>query len=471
MSRRSDSRGKGKTFSRRNLLRGIGGATLALPFLEALAPEEAKAENGGYAPYAIFCRQANGVAQEVGDEPERFFPNTLGALTQAGLEMQSDRAVSLLSEYADKLTILRGVNFGFPGNGCGHSGGGNQVLTAARVSSSPSGNESLAEGESIDNLIARELQPDGVEPLTLYAGKMSGYINEVLSYRGPQQLRPAERNPFNAYMDLFGLSSLSPEALEKLRASRMSVNDLVRGAMQRLLSRTDLSLADRDRLDLHFSAIRDLEVNMTCELPQMDVDAMEGIQDGLGDSDNVITITKMQMDIIALACACGAIRSATLQIGDGNDSTQYTINGVKQYSFHWISHRIQGDGSDGVAIPDADVLHHEIDKIHMDMFKHLLDRLSSYSLGNGTLLDSGIAIMTNDLANKYHSYNNVPFVCAGSCNDFLRTGHYIDAGGVTNNKLWNTVATAVGVRKDNGDPVDDFGDASLEPGLIDAMLA
>lgn len=463
-----------RKISRRHLLRGIGGVTLALPFLEALAPDEAHAENGGYAPFAIFCRQANGVAQEVGGgspEPERYFPSTLGPLTQSGLEAESDRAVSLLSAYADKLTILRGVGFGFPGNGCGHSGGGNQVLTAARVSETPSGNESLAEGESIDNLIARKLQPEGVEPLTLYAGKMGGYINEVLSYRGPQQLRPAERSPFNAYMDLFGLSSLSPEALEKLKATRQSVNDLVRGEMQRLLARKDLSIKDRERLDLHFSAIRDLEVNMSCELPQMDIDAMEALQDGLGDSDNIITITKMQMDIIALACACGAVRAATLQIGDGNDSTQYTINGVKQYSYHWISHRIQGDGDEGAAIPDADVLHHEIDKIHLDMFKHLLDRLSSYSLGNGTLLDSGIAIMTNDLGNKYHSYTNVPFVCAGSCNDFLATGQYIDAGGVTNNKLWNTVATAVGVRKDNGDYVDDFGDPSLEGGLIDTMLA
>jgi hypothetical protein len=457
--------------TRRHVLRGLGGVVVGLPFLEALRPKNAAADDGGYAPYAIFMRQANGVAQEVGDEPERFFPSQLGALTQAGMAAESDRAVSVLADYADKLTIVRGVNFAFPGNGCGHSGGGNQVLTAARVSEDPAGNASLAMGESIDNLIARTLHEPGVEPLTLYAGKMSGYIDEVLSYRGPMQLRSAERNPYNAYMDLFGLSALTPEALEKLKLSRQSVNDLVRGEMQRLMSRTDLSQADRERLDLHFTSIRDLEVNMSCELPQMDVDAMEAIQGGLGESDNIITIAKMQMDIIALACACGVVRAATIQIGDGNDSTQYTIDGVKQYSYHWISHRIQGDGDTGADIPDADILHHEIDKIHADMFKHLLDRLSSYSLGNGTLLDSGIAIWTNDLSNKYHSYDNVPFVCAGSCNDFLVTGQYLDAGDVNNNKLWNTVASAVGVRKEDGSYVDNFGDPSLEPGLIDAMLA
>jgi hypothetical protein len=458
--------------SRRHVLRGLGGVAVGLPFIEALRPRSAaKADDGGYAPYAVFMRQANGVQQATGDEPERFFPTALGALTTAGMTEDGDQAVNVLSEYADKLTILRGVNFAFPGNGCGHSGGGNQVLTAARVSDDPAGNASLAMGESIDNLIARSLHDEGVEPLTLYAGRMGGYLDEVLSYRGPMQLRSAERNPYNAYMDLFGLSSLPPEALEKLKQSRQSVNDLVRGEMQRLMSRSDLSQADRDRLDLHFTSIRDLEVNMSCELPQMEIDAMEAIQDAVGESDNLITVAKMQMDIIALACACGVVRAATIQIGDGNDSTQYTINGQKQYSYHWISHRIQGDGDTGEDIPDADLLHHEIDKIHADIFKHLLDKLASYTLGNGTLLDSGIAIWTNDLSNKYHGYNNVPFVCAGSCNDFLATGHYIDAGGVNNNKLWNTVASAVGVRNEDGGYVEDFGDPSLEGGLIDEMLA
>jgi hypothetical protein len=33
------------------------------------------------------------------------------------------------------------------------------------------------------------------------------------------------------------------------------------------------------------------------------------------------------------------------------------------------------------------------------------------------------------------------------------------------------LATAAGLRKGNGDPVDDFGHASLEGGLIDSMTA
>ena len=80
----------------------------------------------------------------------------------------ADRAVSELAEFADKLLLVRGTRFAFPGNGCGHSGGGNQVLTAHKVSDDPMGNKSLAMGESVDNRIARELnRPAQPEPLAL----------------------------------------------------------------------------------------------------------------------------------------------------------------------------------------------------------------------------------------------------------------------------------------------------------------
>ena len=451
---------------RRHFLRGLGGAIIALPFLETFAPKGALA--AGPPPFAIFMRQANGVVQKT-DEPEAFWPSAMGKLTKAGMAADSSRAVSVLSDYADKLLVVQGVNFAFPGNGCGHSGGGNQCLTAARVSETPAGNESLSMGESIDNRIARELQPAGVEPLTLYAGKMSGYINEVLSFRGPKMLRSAERDPFVAYTKLFGAQNMDAAALERLKNARSSVNDLVRGDMKSLMSRKDLSTADRARLQLHFDSIRDLENKMACALPAMRLAEMEAIQPKVGSSDNVETVTRMQMDIIALAVSCGSVRAATLQVGDGNDSTEYTINGQKAYSYHWISHRIQSDGADGTPIDNGAELHHEIDKIHGNLFKYLLDRLSSYSIGSGTLLDSGVAVWTNDLADKYHSYSNVPYVLAGGANGFLKTGQHLNAGDVSNNKMWNVVGSAVGCRN-NGKLMDDFGDPSLEPGFIDAMM-
>ena len=54
-----------------------------------------------------------------------------------------------------------------------------------------------------------------------------------------------------------------PALAAQVKARRLSVNDLVRGEMKRLLGRTDLSMDDRRRLDGHFTAIRDIEVTLT----------------------------------------------------------------------------------------------------------------------------------------------------------------------------------------------------------------
>ena len=59
------------------------------------------------------------------------------------------RATSELRGFSSKLLMIKGIKFGFPGNGCGHSGGCNQVLTAANVSVNPRGAKSLPRGAAI----------------------------------------------------------------------------------------------------------------------------------------------------------------------------------------------------------------------------------------------------------------------------------------------------------------------------------
>ncbi len=460
-----------KDFNRRRFLIGTGGAVMALPLLQSLLPSTARA--GGKSPgFFVAMRQANGVQCETGDEPNRFWPEAPGALTTAGM-IADDKAVSELADHADKLLIVGGTRFAFPGNGCGHSGGGNQCLTAARVSETPAGNESLAEGESVDNVIARQLNDKGVEPLTLYAGRMSGYINEVLSYRGPQDLRPADPNPWNVFEREFGLVGVDAEIVAQIQARRTSVNDLVKDQMGAMLSNSRLSALDRQRLELHQQSIRDLEVSLTCSLPpQEEIDAMEAMAEFAQDNDNREVVARMQADLIALAFACELNHAATLQIGDGNDGTEYLINGERLPNYHMISHRIFAHGSEGDPIPGAEMMHHEIDRLHGRMFKHLVDRLAEYVDSTGQpLLDNTIALWTNDLGNRYHSYSNIPQVIAGNANGYLRQGQYIDAGDVTHNQFFNTILNAVGCRNDGGAPIEDFGDPSLTGGEIVSMKA
>jgi Protein of unknown function (DUF1552) len=66
---------------------------------------------------------------------------------------RSDRATGVLADHADQLTIVRGVNYPFPNNGCGHALGLLQCLTAARPSGTS--NTATATGVSADTLIWR----------------------------------------------------------------------------------------------------------------------------------------------------------------------------------------------------------------------------------------------------------------------------------------------------------------------------
>ncbi len=463
--------------SRRFFLRGAAGAVLALPLLESLEPRRARADGPPAHRFAIFVRQGNGVQQATGDEPERFWPSQLGALSVASMKADSGRAVSELADFAPRLLLVRGCKYNYSYSGCGHADGGLQCLTAAKPDGVNS-NKSLALGESIDWRIARDVKAGG-QPLNLYAGQKGSYLPDVISYSGPKQRVAAIDNPLTAYTLIFGQPDASVEAQNQLALQRASVNDLLRTRMNALLTSPALSQNDKKRLSDHRDAIKDLETKLSCHLPSNRYAEISKVNPAqINNDDQIDAMVKMQMDIIALSASCGLHHAMTLQIGNGNDQTQYVINGVKQERFHHISHRINGDGDKGDPIPDADKKHHEIDRLFARWFRYLLERLDAYDTPSGKLLDQGVAVWLNDLASgPPHGSNNLPYVCAGSAGGALATGKYIDAADVpaykfvTHNQFLNTIGAAVGAKNAQGGPLDDFGDPELAKGRINAMLA
>jgi hypothetical protein len=453
-----------RTLPRRLFLRGAAGAAVGLPLLESLGTRSASAQTEPHR-YAIFVRQGNGVLQD------KFWPGSeAGPLTKAGLEQDlatDDRTVGLLSAYAEKLNIVYGLRYRHSGTGCGHADGCFQALTASTPDGNNS-NETLAMGPSLDWVISQALDEAGSEPVSLYAGATSTFLGDVILYSGPKQRRAGERNSLNVYQRLFGMTMPGggdPDAgeMNRLALQRKSVNDLVREQMKTLLARPELSAPDRTRLDAHFQAIRDLEIKMSmgCQIsPLAEV-----------DDDNLDQVIQTHMDVIAMAMACGKSHAATLCIGNGNDQTQYIIDGVKFERYHHISHRVRSDGSDGAEIPDAEELHHKIDKKFATYFKYLLDKLSSFTTPTGTLLDDGATVWFNDLADgPPHGSTNLPWVVAGGAGGKLKTGQYI-RGNFTVNKIHNSIGTALGLTNAAGQPLDDFGAEDYEKGRIDAMMA
>jgi Protein of unknown function (DUF1552) len=466
---------------RRRILQGVGGVFIGLPALESLLRRRSYAASPPRKVYTVVMSQANGSIQGTGGDPDRFWPRTPGALSATAMAgPDADRATSELKDHVSKLILIKGIGFPF-GNpvGCGHSAGCNQILTAARMQGTV--NRSLPVSESIDVRIARDLAPTPtrVDPLTLFAGKKRGYLDDALSYRPDGAARAGRNNPWDAYQAMTGLDSLGktdPGLLQKLAARRQSINDLLRTEINDLRGRRELSKPDRDRLDLHFTSIRELEVGMAGTVGPMPAAGLEAsllaASTQFDLNDKMEEIVKLHLSVVAFAFASDRYLVGSVQVGEGNDHTQYTIDGVKAPPYHFISHRVLTDGSAGTKIDNAIDLHAAIDRIHARFFKHLLDQLTTYKTADGRpLLDDCVALWTNSNGNgPPHDVGNVPHVLAGSGGGFLKTGQYLNLT-VKNNKLLNTLGAAAGLRNAAGAPLDDFGDPGLAKGLIPEILA
>ncbi len=468
---------------RRRVLRGLGGAALGLPWLECFSARSAAAASPVYSVFVVGC---NGVIQNLGSEPERFWPGTIGTLTRAGmLAEESTRATATLARFAERTLIVRGVNLPFSGGGaCAHTWGDNQCLTARPGTGDTDGAaSSLAKGESVDNRIASALNPAGRGPLTLHAGFNAaggkGYGNPgYVSYKAAQQPNSPESSPFAAYTRMAGLGSTDSVLAQKIAARQLSVNDLVRKQLRDLMARERVGSADKLRLEQHLQSVRDLEIKLTGELPAATVDRMKklevqgaGGRAGYHSDENREETVRLHMDVIALAFSSDYTRVATLKIGDNNDGIKYTVNGTTLPSFHMISHRVLSDGASGPAIPNAIDLHADIDRRALGHFGYLNDRLAAIDVPGGNLLDQSLSLWTNQVGNGNHDLRNIPIVMVGRAGGALRTGRFVDLGGIKNNRLWNTVLTAVGVRGPDGAPIESFGDPTLPPGVITDLLS
>lgn len=459
---------------RRMFLRGAAGVCLGLPALDVSTAQESP---GGF---ALFVCHSNGVAQldpSRDGEGETFWPREVGPLTSEILNaQQEERTTGMFADHADKLILVRGTRHPFGSEGCAHQSAENQLLSAAKIRGE--GHSSLSEGETVDNRIARELNPDGREPLTLRASArphdgtkfdQPGFI----SYSGPGRPRSAEPSPLRAYQRLVGLvdNNATGSEVQRFQLQRKSVNDILREQISSLMQQPALSGEDKQRLEQHFDSVREIEVTIQSVLSAESLTRMEAVNENFLAESNHLEAIRLQMDLLLFAVNSGYTRTGTLKIGDRIDTHRWVIDGERLPSFHQISHRIFGDGRQGADIPDAYGLHRKVDRVHAAEFKRMLDNLASINTPTGPLIDQGYTVWTNQLATGWHGTRNLPWVIAGSAKGFLKTGQFVDIGNQPTNPLLSTFVSAAGVRTQGGELVEDFGDASLTPGLVSEIIA
>jgi hypothetical protein len=467
--------------SRRWFLKGAGGVTLGLPMLDA---SRARGADPGPLKFALFVVGSNGVAMADPSrqgEVETFWPTKTGPLTTESLQAedtQSGRTLGMLAKHASRLLLVRGVNQPYGSAGCDHQSGDNMCLTSAKIFGN--GNTSLAEGESIDNRIARVRNASGREPVTLRAGWRpvdgTGFDNAgFISFMGPRQPRAAEPSPLKAYRRMVGMKDPGvPDAMatDRLALQRKSINDALRSQIRDLMENPALSGDDVKRLQQHFDAVREMEINMTAtELDAATVAGMEAVEADVLNMSNHPKVLRLHMDLLVFAVTSGFSVTGTLKIGDRIDSHQWSIDGQKQPQFHMISHRNMSDAAGGANIPNAFELHRKIDRIHATEFLYLCDKLAAIDTPTGPLIDQGYTVWTNQMSTGWHRHDNQPFAIVGSGGGYLKVGQYFDAGGITLNRMLNTLLSAAGVMAADGGPVTDFGEKSLTGGDIGSIVA
>ena len=439
----------GRSINRRAFLTGAGTVAIGLPFLEGLPSRSAWAADSP--PVFTFF-----IVAQNGQVNKNFFPSATGALTVAGLAGSADTATSVLSPHAANLLFLKNINYPNAGpKNCGHAEANVQTLTG--LAPGANGNTAYSAGPSADTLIGKAL---GADPLALYSGS-KGFIAERISFKaaGAGQVRSADVNPYLLYSRVVGLTGAAPTTpgttptvdpiAQELANKRKSANDFVRAELKDLMNMSALSAADKMRLDQHFQAIRDIEVNMgnmaatgaACSKGTLPEDKYTNLKTGFAfKGDQMEEYVKLHLQIMAVAFGCNYNRVATLQWGDGTDGTKYNVKTnteLGMWPFHQISHRIQSDSASG-SNPTAEQAHHEIDALRMKTLAAGFDVFAAHGLQ-----DKAAIVWTNSIADgPSHVTKNVPMIIWGNAGGALRQGAYIDAGGSQNDAVLNTIITA-----------------------------
>ncbi|HEX2873331.1 MAG TPA: DUF1552 domain-containing protein [Polyangiaceae bacterium] len=442
--------------SRRTFLQGAAGAAVGLPLLESIGASPLLAQSAKRTTRFLSFHSSCGV------ETDRFWP-AVGALSEASF---AGKGTEALAPFASRILIPRGVH-GYPvGTWTGHLEGTCQALTAAPLS-----NE-LAQGRSIDQVIADALNPQGREALVVRPGgrDLGVAAFNSISYRSAGQMANAESNPFRAYRSMMGMGTPAPapgdQAAERLLARRQSVLDLVREEFQDL-QRIDLGKADRDKLQQHFQLIRDVENGMTgepaivaCNLEPQTASELEAIkQDTVESNDNFPIMARLFAKIVALSLACQYTRSAVLQWGAAvAGAPMFRWDGINHnYRHHPLSHGTTDDFNEAAVSGYKDMLF-AIDRWNIGEFAKLLGLLDAYKEQAGTtLLDNTVVLYTNEFSHgQGHTTGDLPMIIAGGAGYFplgrsvVLNGSTADIGGVTGNvgqshRLLCTVLNAAGV--------------------------
>lgn len=440
---------KKKTVGRRTVLRGLlGGAAVgvALPTLEIAMNDSgtAYADGGGFPCRYLTWFWGNGVHREGWTPPSA---PTVTDLTDEAYDWQP--LTMPLVEHAAKMSLVTGYNVRTSGQ-IPHESATAGMLSGASLLVTDERN--IWQLPSIDQLIAAEVGGDTLFPSLHVAGTD---FTKSISYKGPDASNPSEPSAFKVYQDLFGASFRAPGEggiIDPRLALRRSVLDAVGDDARRLQSR--LGRADRQRIEQHFTAIREIERRLlrleqdppnyaACERPEMPPETIELDDNG---RPRVQLRNQIMADLTAMAFACDQTRVMTYLLTPPVSDVVFPIDELDLVI------------DDGVRLLKGhhDLTHNEPDddmpKVRA-IFLYIMDRLAEFVRtldsipeGDGTLLDNSLVLATTDSSNpRLHSLEDFPIVLFGGAGGRVKMGTHVHNADANASNVLMTIARAMGL--------------------------
>lgn len=447
-----------RSVSRREFARLITGACAALPLLDSLDAGAQEAPSSG-PKRLILLFNPNGTI------PEAFWPEP-GA-TEAQFTLGP--ILEPLADFKDRMLLLRGLDIsiadasGLPGGPHQRGIGGLYTGSELQTGTMADGDGSLAgwaNGTSIDQEVVRQLNPPTLLPsLELGVRATAADVMARISYSGPGSPVPPMNDPREVFQRLN--SGFVNDLAGPDQATGREQRRLVMAAVQAQYAslRPRVSLVDRQKLERHADflngIVRRLDYGIrpgpACIAPT------EPPALGVEDAVDMPEITRLQLDLLALALACDLTRVASVQF-----STAFNAIG-----FPWLNSTAEGHNlshrgpSDTVA---KDQLTQRA-RWYAEQIAYLARQLAAITEGERTLLDNTVMVWGNELSlGNSHSHLEIPFMLLGSAGGHLRTGRYLQFGGQPHNRLLTSLLHAMGVEAAaHGHP--DFGAGGPLAGL------
>ncbi len=462
-----------RAWSRRSFMAAVGAGAASLPFFKMLENSAAQAAPMPLCFVGVYM--PHGIAKEL------WTPGAGFDLTYENCSLQPfDDAATYGVSFKDKIVTIAGVDLqGAMADGTsGHDAPRGILTNEGKSGTSASFDQFLAleQGLGADSRFAS---------LILGVGDDDAGGGHNISYAAGGVSLPKIIDPMVTFNTVFadlvaGQDPAQAAALEAKRKRGQSVLDFVRGDINRLRPR--LAPPEQLKLDQHLTALSELEKRLesfagSCTLPTApDPSTFPKLRSYNGGEPYFDTITDLQIDMLAMALACGITRFSTLWLNDlsrtGYDpSLPEDVHGnvAHQYSPSIDTSTETAPGNPATWLPLA-----KQNKYCFSKVARLMQKLNEYGM-----LDSTIIYATSDMGDTAsHSSTNVPTLLAGGGAGF-KLGQHIDVGPdcpnhtrwcggseirTSNARILTSIGQAFGVEMD-GYGAQDNGSGGV-PGLV-----